>query len=204
MGSGIAGSGEAFTANLRAAGNAQPGIMLRYTGHRRFARWTACIPSFRSSNLYSVAEIHGAARHVACFPKYGCRSVLRRDRANHAHPRHCSGGTWEEEPRRREAADDSVNPGASVIVVGEVDAGILIVERLPNEVRLLMLCLLPSYQGRGIGCSIVSALQEEAAARRVPLRLDVLKVNPARRFYECLGFDVEDESEYFFHMRYST
>jgi ribosomal protein S18 acetylase RimI-like enzyme len=114
-----------------------------------------------------------------------------------------AGGSWEEEPRRREAAEDSVDPGASVIVVGEVDAGILTVERLPNEVRLLMLCLLPSYQGRGIGCSLVSALQTEAAARRVPLLLDVLKVNPARRFYERLGFAVEEESEYFFHMRYS-
>jgi ribosomal protein S18 acetylase RimI-like enzyme len=114
------------------------------------------------------------------------------------------GGTWEEESRSREAAEDSVHPGASVIVVGAVDAGILIVERLPNEVRLLMLCLLPSHQGRGIGCSLVSALQGEAVARRVPLRLDVLKANPARRFYERLGFGVEEESEYFFHMRYST
>src|SRR5512135_62364 len=115
-----------------------------------------------------------------------------------------AGGAWEEQPRRREAAEDNVNPGASVIVVGEVDAGILIVERLPNEVRLLMLCLLPRHQGRGIGCSLVSALQREAAARHVPMRLDVLKVNPARSFYERLGFGVEDESEYFFHMRYST
>jgi len=115
-----------------------------------------------------------------------------------------AGGTWEVESRHREAAEDSVNPGASVIVVGAVDAGILIVERLPNEVRLLMLCLLPSHQGRGIGSSLVSALQGEAVARRVPLRLDVLKVNPARRFYERLGFGVEEESDYFFHMRYST
>ena len=115
-----------------------------------------------------------------------------------------AGGNWKEEPRRREATEDSVNPGASVIVVGRIDAGILIVERLRNEVHLLMLCLLPSHQGRGIGCSLVSALQREAAARRVPLLLEVLKVNPARRFYERLGFGVEDESEYFFHMRYST
>ena len=77
-----------------------------------------------------------------------------------------AGGAWEEEPRRREAAEDSVNPGASVIVVGEVDAGILIVQRLPNEVRLLMLCLLPNYQGRGIGCSLVSALQRHLSNRR--------------------------------------
>jgi ribosomal protein S18 acetylase RimI-like enzyme len=112
-----------------------------------------------------------------------------------------AGGVWEEEPRRRESAEDSVNPGASVIVVGEVDAGILIVERLPNEVHLLMLCLLPSHQGRGIGSSLVSALQREAAARRVPLLLDVLKVNPARRFYERLGLAWRKRPSISSHMR---
>ena len=115
-----------------------------------------------------------------------------------------AGGTWEEEGRRREAAEDCVNPGASVIMVGKVDVGILCVERQSHEIRLHTLCLLPGYQARGIGGSLVSALQREAAPRRVPLRLDVLKVNPAMRFYERLGFGVEEESEYFFHMRYST
>jgi ribosomal protein S18 acetylase RimI-like enzyme len=114
-----------------------------------------------------------------------------------------AGGTWEEEGRGREADEDSANAGASVIMVGAADAGILIVERLPHEIQLRMLCLLPSYQGHGIGRSIVSALQKEAAARCVPLRLQVLKVNSAKHFYERLGFGVEEETEYFFSM-YAT
>jgi ribosomal protein S18 acetylase RimI-like enzyme len=114
-----------------------------------------------------------------------------------------SGGTWEEEGRRREADQDSVNPGACVIMVGATEAGVLIVERLPHEIQLRMLCLLPSYQGHGIGRSLVSALQKEAAARCVPLRLQVLKVNSAKHFYERLGFGVEEETEYFFNM-YAT
>jgi len=115
-----------------------------------------------------------------------------------------AGGAWEEEGRRREAAEDSVNPDASVIVVGKIDVGILCVERQPHEIRLQTLYLLPGYQARGIGGSIVSALQKEAAARRVPLRLHVLKVNPAKRFYERRGFNVEEETEYFFYMHYAT
>jgi len=115
-----------------------------------------------------------------------------------------AGGVWNEERTLRETAEDSVNPDASVIVIGAVDVGILIVERLLHEIRLRELCLLPGYQGRGIGCSLVSALQGEAAARCVPLRLHVLKVNPAKRFYERLGFGVEEETEYFFHMLYAT
>ena len=174
-----------------ARGRQQPGI-----GHSL----TPCIPSFRFCVFRSVADVHGADRHIACFPEYGCLSVLRRHRANHAGPRHWCRGTWEEEGRRREADEDSVNPGASVIMVGAADAGILIVQRLPHEIQLRMLCLLPSYQGYGIGCSLVSALQKEAAARCVPLRLHVLKVNSAKHFDERLGFGVEEETEYFFHM----
>ena len=115
-----------------------------------------------------------------------------------------AGGTWEEEGRRREAAEDSVNPDASVIMVGKVDVGIMCVERQPHEIHLHMLCLLPGYQARGIGGSLVSALQREAAARCVPLRLNVLKANSAKHFYERLGFGVEQETEYFFHMQYAA
>jgi len=115
-----------------------------------------------------------------------------------------AGGTWEETGRRREAAEDSVNPDASVIMVGKVDVGIMCVERQPHEIHLHMLCLLPGYQARGIGGSLVSALQREAAARCVPLRLNVLKANSAKRFYERLGFGVEQETEYFFHMQYAA
>ena len=71
-----------------------------------------------------------------------------------------AGGAWDEERRRREAAEDSVNPGASVIVADTVGAGILIVERLPNEVRLQALYLFPRYQSQGIGGALVSALQD--------------------------------------------
>jgi len=113
-----------------------------------------------------------------------------------------AGGVWEEEGRRKEVAEDILHPDASVIMIGEIDAGILCVERRPDEIRLQTLYLLPSYQARGIGSSIVSALQEEAAARCVPLRLHVLKVNSAKHFYDRVGFSVEEETEHFFYMRY--
>jgi ribosomal protein S18 acetylase RimI-like enzyme len=113
-----------------------------------------------------------------------------------------AGGVWEEEGRRKEVAEDILNPDASVIMIGEIDAGILCVERKPDEIRLQTLYLLPSYQARGVGSSIVSALQKEAVARCVPLRLHVLKVNPAKHFYDRVGFSVEEETEHFFYMRY--
>ena len=115
-----------------------------------------------------------------------------------------AGGAWDEERRREETTEVSLDPNASVIVVGAVDAGILLVERSPNEMHLHILYLFPNFQGLGIGSTLVSSLQREAAEQNVPLRLKVLKVNPAKGFYERLGFGVEEETEHFFCMQNAT
>jgi ribosomal protein S18 acetylase RimI-like enzyme len=111
-------------------------------------------------------------------------------------------GTWDEVRTRRESVEDSANPNASIILVDAVEAGILLVERQSHEIHLRTLYLLPRYQGQGIGSTLVSALQKEAVTRCLPLRLQVLKVNPAKHFYERLGFSVLEETEYFLYMQY--
>jgi ribosomal protein S18 acetylase RimI-like enzyme len=113
-----------------------------------------------------------------------------------------SGGNWVELHRREEAAEDATNPGASVVMVGTDEAGILVVERLSREIQLHALYLLPSFQGLGVGSTLVSSLQQEAMMRRVPLCLQVLKVNPAKTFYERLDFSIVKDTEHFYHMQY--
>ena len=115
-----------------------------------------------------------------------------------------AGGAWDEERRREETTEVSLDPNARVIVVSTVDAGILLVERSPNEMHLHILYLFPIFQRLGIGSKLVSSLQREAVERHVPLRLKVLKVNPAKGFYERLGFSVEEETEHFFCMQNAT
>ena len=115
-----------------------------------------------------------------------------------------AGGAWDEERRREETTEVSLDHNASVIVVDTVDAGILLVERSPNEMHLHILYLFPIFQGLGIGSTLVSSLQREAAKQQMPLRLKVLKVNPAKGFYERLGFRVQEETEHFFCMQNAT
>jgi GNAT superfamily N-acetyltransferase len=79
--------------------------------------------------------------------------------------------------------------------------GLLKVLREPAEWRVVQIQLLPMHQHTGIGGSLLSSLLAEAGAARVPVSLWVLKVNPARRLYEGLGFVVVSESEDGFHMR---
>ncbi len=67
--------------------------------------------------------------------------------------------------------------------------------RSPDAFQLVQIQLAPAHQGRGIGARIVSDLLAEASTANVPVTLSVLKVNPARRLYERLGFRVTAEKD---------
>jgi ribosomal protein S18 acetylase RimI-like enzyme len=87
------------------------------------------------------------------------------------------------------------NPaGSQIIVVDGQEAGILAVERRPGEIFLSTIEILPAWQGQGLGTAVLGDLLAEAARERRAIRLQVLKVNPARRLYERLGFAVTGET----------
>jgi ribosomal protein S18 acetylase RimI-like enzyme len=57
------------------------------------------------------------------------------------------------------------------------------------------------FQGRGIGSEVMHRLIGEAAQIRQPVRLSVVKINPALRLYERLGFRITHEDERKFYMK---
>lgn len=64
--------------------------------------------------------------------------------------------------------------------------------------------LLPAYQARGIGSTLVRLQQDEGAKLGMPVRLRVLKENRARRLYERLGFAVTGETETHTDMKWTA
>jgi GNAT superfamily N-acetyltransferase len=80
-----------------------------------------------------------------------------------------------------------------LVQVGEARAGAVSVVERGKALHLANLHLLPAYQGLGLGTTIVREIQERAAALRRPVTTQVLKVNPARAFYERLGFRIDGE-----------
>jgi ribosomal protein S18 acetylase RimI-like enzyme len=86
-----------------------------------------------------------------------------------------------------------------VILLGAEAVGRLYVARWTDEIRIVDIALLPACCNRGLGTTLVRALQAEAAASRKPLRIHVERFNPALRLYERLGFrQVEDKGVYLF------
>jgi ribosomal protein S18 acetylase RimI-like enzyme len=57
------------------------------------------------------------------------------------------------------------------------------------------------FQGRGIGSEVMHRLIGEAAEVGQPVRLSVVKINPALRLYKRLGFRITHEDERKFYMK---
>lgn len=100
---------------------------------------------------------------------------------------------WQEEYFRKkfDARD------RKIIVIDGRDAGVLVVEERLDEIHIGLIEILPEFQGRGIGTMILTHLTQEATTRQTLLCLHVLKTNqPAKRFYERLGFRIIEEEMY--------
>lgn len=57
------------------------------------------------------------------------------------------------------------------------------------------------WQRRGIGTEVMRSLIDEATHASQAMSLDVVKINPAKRLYERLGFHTVGEEEHKFNMR---
>jgi ribosomal protein S18 acetylase RimI-like enzyme len=103
-------------------------------------------------------------------------------------------GQWDEAwqaQRFREYFD----PAATQVILYEGEpVGMIGIERRAAEIFLSQIALLPAYQGRGVGAYLISAVIHEAHQEDMPVTLQVLKVNPARRLYERLGFVITAET----------
>ncbi len=81
-----------------------------------------------------------------------------------------------------------------IVVVDGRDVGVLRVERREDQLFLAGLLIAPAHQGHGLGGAILTDLRAEAARAGLPLTMQVLKVNPARRLYERHGLRVTAET----------
>lgn len=110
-------------------------------------------------------------------------------------------GAWDEDFQRQRFLDTTDPASHQIVSFAGERVGCQWVRVHPGELELVRLYLLPRAQNRGIGSELVRRLLERAAAQALPVRLRVLKQNPARRLYERLGFDVTAETETHLEMR---
>lgn len=110
---------------------------------------------------------------------------------------------WQFEMQRREY--DARFPDAEyhVILIDNQPVGRIWIGRTKEEIRLLDIALLPEFQSRGAGTSLLNWLIEGARQENKVLRHMVFVLNDeAHRFYERLGFVVIEEFGAYKHMEW--
>src|SRR5262245_60746974 len=79
--------------------------------------------------------------------------------------------------------------------------GYIFVQRPGHEIFLAAIEIAPEQQNQGIASQLIKELLDESDQSNLPVKLSVLKVNPARRLYERLGFRCAGETPTHYLMR---
>jgi ribosomal protein S18 acetylase RimI-like enzyme len=107
---------------------------------------------------------------------------------------------WDEAFQMQYFAEHFTTTDRFIVSVDGVDAGVLQFTVKADHLFLTSVALLPEHQGRGLGTDLVNMVLAEGRRHNLPVRLQVLKVNRAKKLYERLGFEAYGESETHVHM----
>jgi len=89
-------------------------------------------------------------------------------------------------------------PASSFIIISldEQDVGGYCLKNKTDHLYLEMLLISTNMQRKGIGSVVMQSLIKQAETQDLPIRLSVLRNNPAHQFYRRLGFDILAEDSF--------
>jgi ribosomal protein S18 acetylase RimI-like enzyme len=90
-----------------------------------------------------------------------------------------------------------------IVELDNAPVGRMIVVRGRDSITLVDIALLGEHRGKGIGSGLLCELLEQGREVNVPVRLQVLKTNPAARLYLRLGFITTAEDQLYLQMEKS-
>ena len=88
-----------------------------------------------------------------------------------------------------------------IIALDDADIGWLQMSTRDNELFVAQMFVDRPFQRKGIGTEVMRRLIDEATELNQPVRLNVVKINPAVRLYQRLGFQVTHEDDRKFYMK---
>ena len=110
-------------------------------------------------------------------------------------------GKWDEAEQREYHIARFVSNDIKIITVYRRVVGFVSIVTEADCIKVNQLVIHPKHQGQGIGKRCMTLIKQEARRMELPVRLQVMKVNPrARKFYQCVGFVVAGETDTHFQM----
>ena len=111
-------------------------------------------------------------------------------------------GEWNEQREESQFRHQLELSAARVIRSKILEVGVITAPIKDSARWIHTICIVTDHQNRGIGTEVIRSVVAEAETQKMPLYLSVLKVNPARRLYERLGFVIIEETEHHFRMKF--
>ena len=111
---------------------------------------------------------------------------------------------WDAEDQEKRFRASFLPDRQKIISCRGEDVGMLHVEERDDALVLAGLYVAAGHRSRGLGSAILRDVLAEAARLGKPVRLRVLRPNPARALYERHGFRVREESATHFSMETSA
>ncbi len=109
---------------------------------------------------------------------------------------------WEASDQKQKFNERLVLSQIEVIEIDSNVVGMVEVVEHDDFIHLNNIRIFPKYQGQGIGTHITRDIIYLASSKRLPLKLQVFKVNKrAKELYAKLGFQVVGELEHHLQMK---
>ena len=111
---------------------------------------------------------------------------------------------WNEQQQDTYADSDFDERNLHIIHYEHKSVGVIGWQDKPDHFWFGPLMILPEYQNKGIGSTLVRQFMDTADALKLPLRLQTLRQNTeAKRLYEKLGFRILPSCAIYWQMEYS-
>ena len=104
-------------------------------------------------------------------------------------------GSWDDRWQRNYFDEKWKGAAYQIILVEDHPVGTFWTVEEKDHILVREIQVLPEFQGRRIGTTLMKRLLKNAKTRQLPVRLGLLKANRARHFYERLGFRVYEETQ---------
>jgi ribosomal protein S18 acetylase RimI-like enzyme len=89
---------------------------------------------------------------------------------------------------------------ARLIMMDDQRVGWIQTQQGDSAVTLHQFYVVPELQRRGIGTQVLRLMIQEARNQGKPLKVAVVKINPAKSFYDRFGFRITHEDEHKYYM----
>ncbi len=109
-------------------------------------------------------------------------------------------GVWDDKFQREYFDQKWEKADYQIIEKNKIKIGAIWVEYEPDQHTLKEIQILPKFQNNGIGTDLIKSEIMLAKMDKVPIRLRLLKSNPAQSLYKRLGFKTYEEAGKYLYM----